>query len=447
MNKKFNKNILKLALPIAIQQFMLALVSATDALMLGGIDQNSLSAVSLASQITFVFNLILTALTIGENMFVAQFYGKKDYEGLNKTVGLVLKDISIISIIFLILTLFIPEYLMKIFTSDKILIDLGIKYLRIIGISYLLSGISQVLQGVLKNTGRVIECTLINVVVVFLNIILNSLLIFGFLGFPRLEIVGAAIATVIANVIGIIITIIVTYYKKEFRIKFKDIFNLDKDLIKKFWKYVLPVLINELVWGGGFTMYSVILGHLGSDAIAANSIANITKNLLICICNGFGYGGSILVGNLLGEGKLEDAKKLGNSLCKISIISGVITGIVILTITPIILFLVNLSDTSKEYLKYMLIISSYYVVGKSINSMTIGGIFPAGGDTKFGLMCDCITMWVIAVPLGSLVAFILKAPILVVYFVLNLDEIIKLPFVFMHYKKYKWVKNLTEKEN
>ncbi len=447
MDKEFKSKIVRLAFPIAIQQFMLAIVSASDAFMLGGLNQESLSAVSLASQITFVFNLILTALTIGENMFVAQFYGKEDYDGLKKTVGIVLKYVTIISIVFLVTTLLIPQYLMRIFTSDEILINLGIKYLRIIGISYILSGISQVLQGILKNVGQVNECTLINVIVVFLNITLNALLIFGFIGFPKLEIMGAALATVISNIVGIIITIVVVYKKKEFRINIKDILNRDKLLIKKFWKYVYPVLINELVWGGGFTMYSVILGHLGNDAVAANSIANITKNLLICVCNGFGYGGSIIVGNLLGEGKLEDAKKVGNSLCKISIISGVITGALILCITPIILLCVNLTDISKEYLKYMLIMSSYYVVGKSINSMTVAGIFPAGGDTKFGLICDAITMWVIAVPLGSIVAFVLKAPMLVVYFVLNLDEIIKLPFVFIHYKKYKWVKNLTEKES
>lgn len=194
-------------------------------------------------------------------------------------------------------------------------------------------------------------------------------------------------------------------------------------------------------------MYSVIMGHLGSDAVAANSIANISKNLLICVCTGFGYGGSIIIGNLLGEGNLSEAKKGGNVLCKIAIISGCLTGALLLLLTPLILHFVDLSDTATNYLKYMLMISSYYVIGKSINSMTIGGIFPAGGDTDFGLKCDAVTMWCFAVPLGSIAAFVLNLPVLMVYFVLNLDEITKLPAVFKHYKQYKWLNNLTEREN
>ena len=194
-------------------------------------------------------------------------------------------------------------------------------------------------------------------------------------------------------------------------------------------------------------MYSVILGHLGSDAVAANSIANITKNLLICVCTGFGYGGSIIIGNLLGEGNLSEARKSGNVLCRIAVFSGGLTGALILLVTPAILHFVNLTDAAAGYLKYMLFMSSYYVIGKSINSMTIGGIFPAGGDTKFGLKCDAVTMWCFAVPVGYIAAFILKLPVLMVYFVLNLDELVKLPAVFRHYRQYKWLKNLTETEH
>jgi putative MATE family efflux protein len=444
---KFSGRILKLALPIAAQQFMLALVSACDALMLGGVNQDSLSAVSLASQVTFVFNLILAALTIGENMFVAQYYGKKDFDGLRKFAGLVLKYVLAVSLLFLAATLFVPGLLMRLFTNDAVLIDYGIKYLRMIGLSYVFSGVLQVLQGVLKNCGYVGKCTLISTVVVCSNIALNAVFIYGCLGFPRMEIAGAALATVIANGIGLAMTAAILYAKKEFRLGIGDIRGRDACIVPRFWKHVFPVLLNELVWGGGFTMYSVIMGHLGSDAVAANSIANITKNLLVCVCTGFGYGGSIIIGNLLGEGNLPEAKKCGNSLCKIAVLSGCLTGIVILLLTPGILRFVNLTDEAAGYLKYMLLISSYYVIGKSINSMTIGGIFPAGGDTRFGLKSDAITMWCFAVPVGCIAAFALKLPVITVYLLLNLDELVKLPAVFKHYRQYRWLKNLTDTED
>lgn len=168
MKNEFRAKILKLALPITVQQFMLALVSACDAFMLGGLNQNSLSAVSLASQITFVFNLVLTALTIGENMFVAQYYDRKDFDGLRMSAGLVLKYVLIVSIFFLVMTLSAPKSLMKLFTNDNILIDYGIKYLKLIGLSYVLSGVLQVLQGILKNCGYVGKCTMVSLIVVCL---------------------------------------------------------------------------------------------------------------------------------------------------------------------------------------------------------------------------------------------------------------------------------------
>lgn len=447
MGNEFANKILKLSLPITAQQFMLALVSACDAFMLGGLNQNSLSAVSLASQITFVFNLILAALTIGENMFVAQYYGKKDFNRLRKSAELVLRYVFIISILFLLAVFFIPETLMRLFTNDTVLIDYGIKYLKLIGLSYMFSGVLQVLQGILKNCGYAGRCTMISAVVVCVNIGLNAILIYGYFGLPRMEIAGAALATVIANGLGLIITIYILHLKKELWIGVEDIKNREVNITRKFWKHVYPVLLNELAWGGGFTMYSVILGHLGSDAVAANSIANITKNLLICSCVGFGSAGSIMVGNLLGEGNLSEARKNGNILCKMAVFLGVLTGGLILLVTPVILHFTNLTDTATGYLKNMLFINSYYVVGKSINSMTIGGIFPAGGYTKFGLICDVVTMWCFAVPLGCIAAFVFKLPVMMVYFVLNLDELVKLPAVFKHYKQYKWLKILTEMEN
>lgn len=447
MDKKFRGKLLRLALPIAFQQFLLALVSACDAVMLGGLNQDSLSAVSLASQITFVYNLILTALLIGENMFVAQYYGKRDFQGVRTSTGLVMRYVMITAFCFMLATLIMPGQLMRLFTGDKVLIAYGSRYLRYVGVSYVFSGILQVLQGIMKNCGHVGRSTLLSVMVVGINVVLNALLIYGLAEFPKMEIAGAALATVLANGIGLGVAFGMLVQERELRIRMSDMLCRNREIIKKFWKHVCPVLFNELAWGVGFTMYSIILGHMGGDAVAANSIANITKNILICICSGFGYAGSIVVGNLLGDGRFKEAKKSGNVLCRISIIAGVITGACILVLIPVILHFANLTDTAHGYLGWMLAMSSYYVIGKSINSMIVAGIFPAGGDTRFGLRCDVITMWCFAVPLGFVAAFVLKLPVLAVYFTLNLDEIVKLPAVFSHYKKYKWINNLTEKEN
>ena len=439
--RSLRKEIVRLALPIALQQFMTALVGACDAIMLGKLSQDAMSAVSLATQVTFVFNLFMFAFMAGENMFVAQYYGKGDYTGISQVFSLVTKICGCIAVIFLAGTLFFPEQLMRILTNEETLIVLGSEYLRVIGISYVFSGIAQIFLAIMKNCGAVNMSTLINGVMVILNIALNAVFIFGLSGFPKMGIKGAALATVLATVVQFLWS--VGYVLCRIRAVKFSLRSCEKKLFGRFWQKAVPLLINNLAWGIGFSMYSVIMGHLGTDAVAANGIANISKNLVVCFCLGLGNAGSIIVGNRLGADRLQEAKEAGETLTKTAIIAGIVSGLVLITLSPFITKMVDLTPTARGYLQKMLLISSYYIAGKSVNCMTIGGIFAAGGDSKFGMLCDSVTLWCIIVPLGCICAFILKLPVMVVYFVLNLDEIIKLPVVYKHYKKYKWIKNLT----
>lgn len=439
--RSLRKEIVRLALPIALQQFMTALVGACDAIMLGKLSQDAMSAVSLATQVTFVFNLFMFAFMAGENMFVAQYYGKGDYTGISQVFSLVTKICGCIAVVFLAGTLFFPEQLMRILTNEETLIVLGSEYLRVIGISYVFSGIAQIFLAIMKNCGAVNMSTLINGVMVILNIALNAVFIFGLSGFPKMGIKGAALATVLATVVQFLWS--VGYVLCRIRAVKFSLRSCEKKLFGRFWQKTVPLLINNLAWGIDFSMYSVIMGHLGTDAVAANGIANISKNLVVCFCLGLGNAGSIIVGNRLGADRLQEAKEVGETLTKTAIIAGIVSGLVLIALSPFITKMVDLTPTARGYLQKMLLISSYYIAGKSVNCMTIGGIFAAGGDSKFGMLCDSVTLWCIIVPLGCICAFILKLPVMVVYFVLNLDEIIKLPVVYKHYKKYKWIKNLT----
>lgn len=439
--RSLRKEIVRLALPIALQQFMTALVGACDAIMLGKLSQDAMSAVSLATQVTFVFNLFMFAFMAGENMFVAQYYGKGDYTGISQVFSLVTKICGCIAVVFLAGTLFFPEQLMRILTNEETLVVLGSEYLRVIGISYVFSGIAQTFLAIMKNCGAVNMSTLINGVMVILNIALNAVFIFGLSGFPKMGIKGAALATVLATVVQFLWS--VGYVLCRIRAVKFSLRSCEKKLFGRFWQKAVPLLINNLAWGIGFSMYSVIMGHLETDAVAANGIANISKNLVVCFCLGLGNAGSIIVGNRLGADRLQEAKEVGETLTKTAIIAGIVSGLVLMALSPFITKMVDLTPTARGYLQKMLLISSYYIAGKSVNCMTIGGIFAAGGDSKFGMLCDSVTLWCIIVPLGCICAFILKLPVMVVYFVLNLDEIIKLPVVYKHYKKYKWIKNLT----
>ena len=267
-DKEFSKKLLSFVLPIAFQQFMLAIVSASDALMVGAIGQDLLSAVSLASQITFVYNLFLAAITIGTSIFAAQYMGKGDQESVEKILAVALRASLTVSVAFFLATVYCPGLLMQIFTTDSLLIKYGSEYLRIVGITYLLCGVSQIYLCILKNSNLVSKSMIISSTAAFLNVLLNAVFIYGLFGAPRMEIAGAAVATTISRIVEVIWVFVEHSKKNRVKIRMAYMLKADPILRKDFWHYTLPVLGNELVWGGGFTMYSVIMGHLGTDAVS-----------------------------------------------------------------------------------------------------------------------------------------------------------------------------------
>ncbi len=441
----FYRKLWGLVFPIAIQNLMTALVSASDAFMLGFVSQTSLSAVSLATQIQFVHNLFMLALTIGATTLAAQYWGKGDTDSVEEILAIALKISMAVSVVFFIAAMFFPGFLMRIFTNDIKLIQAGIPYFRIVSVSHLFMGFSQIYLCIMKNSGRTAKSTIYGLVAVVINIGFNVIFIFGLAGFPAMGIAGAALATTVSRALELLLTIYENMHRSLVCVRLKYIRNSSKKLKKDFWHYTTPVLGNELVWGCGFTMFSVIMGHLGSDAVAANSVANILKNIIACVCNGIGIGAGIIVGNELGKGEMERATEYGNRLFKLAVFAGAVSGLILLAVSPVLrIFTGSLSAQAHSYLKNMMYICTYYMIGKSVNATVIAGVFCAGGDTKFGLKCDAVTMWVILIPIGMITAFVLKLPIMVVYFIISMDEIIKLPAVYRHYKKYNWVRNLTE---
>lgn len=444
----FYRKLFALVLPITFQSLMSALVSASDALMLGMLDQSSLSAVSLGTQVGFVHSLFMAALVIGLTILGAQYWGKGDKDAVEKVLAIGLRLSILISFVFFLASFGIPELLMKIFTNEEELIALGVPYLRTVSWSFLFIGISQMYLCIMKNSGRTARSTVYASTSLILNIILNAVLIFGLFGLPGMGITGAAIATNISRIVELLLVAAENTKKEHVRIRWRYLKKTDPELTRDFFRYTTPVMCNEIVWGCGFTMFSVIMGHLGNDAVAANSIANITKNIIACVCSGIGNGSSIIVGNELGSGNLEMAKKYGNRLCHIALIAGIVSGLALLAASPLIVhFSTTLTEQARYYLRIMLYMCSYYLIGKSMNATTISGIFCAGGDTKFGMISDAVNMWLVIIPIGLIAAFVIKAPVLVVYFLLNLDEFTKLPFVYRHYKKYQWVKNLTKSDH
>lgn len=441
----FRKKLISLILPMTLQNLVFALVPISDAVMLLFLSPEAMTSVSLASQVPFVLSLFIYSITAGGSILAAQYWGKGDTESIEKIFGYMFSLSLPIMIIFFSCTMIVPEYVIRIFTDKEVFITGAIPYLRFASFSYIFMTLAMIYETLLKNVGFVKQCTIASVVIVFLNIFLNAVFIFGLFGAPEMGISGAALATSIANCTGFIICLIFNLKLTKFRLRFKNIFHVDLDLRKRFSKYTLPYTLNQLLWGFGFAMITVILGHLEEDVATANSIATNVKDLVSCLCYAIGAGSVIVIGNELGANRLDKAKLYGDKLFKIGVISGIILGIIAAASSPIVLRFVNFTEKAEHYLLIMLLMCSYYILGRSINSILIGGIFSAGGDTKFGFICDTLTMWAFIVPFGY-IAYKLDWPPMVVYFILNLDEIIKIPAVIIHYRKYKWVKNIIDEE-
>ena len=441
----FWKKLTPLVFPIAFQQLMSALVSTSDTLMMGLIDQSSLSAVSLATQISFVVSLFVFGLTGAGSLLAAQYWGKGSRDDVEQVFAVMLRPMTFVGAVFTLAAFFVPKLLMRIFTPDPVLIDLGSGYLRAVALSYVLMCIVQSYLCIMRNSGRATTATVISSTGVVLNIVLNAILIFGLLGVPALGAVGAALATTLTRVVEFFWVLAET--ARPGRIKLRKRYLFGKcTLTADYWKHGTILVANNVIWGVGITMGSVILGRLGSDAVAANSIAMTMKNLVNCFCMGLASGGAILVGNELGADNLDTAKRYGGRVVRLALLSGTITAIFLISMTPVILQLAELSPQSQEYLRWMIVVCAINLIGMSNNSAVISGIFPAGGDTRFGFICDTIVLWVIVVPLGMLGAFVWDLPIWLVYIFINMDEWVKMPAVFHHYRKYQWVRNLTREE-
>lgn len=442
-DRPFYRKLVAIMAPIALQNLMLAMVAAADTVMLGRVDQNAMAAVSLATQIQFVQNMILGVVVSVIGILGAQYWGKGDKVVLGKLFGMGIRHCVVISVAFFIGCVFFPRYLMRLFANDETLIAIGVKYLKIAGWSYLLTGVSQCYMAIMKVSEHVPRTAWISSVTVVINIILNSVFIFGLFGVPAYGAEGAAIATLIARVIEVLWCVISSYQNSFIRLELHNLFSFEHLLAKDYWHCALPLLGAYLFWGVGFTSYTAIIGQLGPDAAAANAIAAGVRDLMCCLCNGLCTAGGILIGNELGAGRLEQGRKYGDRLAILSYIIGFFCTFVILAIIPVVKHYMKLTDKAQGYLVGMFVILSIYMIGRCVNTIIINGIFSAGGDTMFDFYSLAVCMWGLAVPCALISAFWLHWHVLIVYSCTCLDEVGKIPWVMHHYRKYKWVKNLT----
>ena len=443
--KQFLLYALKLAFPIMIQNLISTLVNSADTIMLGYVSQTAMAASSLANQYTFVLFCFYYGLGIGTSVLCAQYFGKGDKQTVERIIGLAARVAILISLLFFVFSFFAPEAIMKIFTDSPQTIKEGAAYLKVLSFSFVFMGFSQVFVSALRSVGKIVFPSALYVVSLLVNVMMNAAFIFGLFGLPRLGVVGVALGTVSARAVEVILCFVYSAAGKDIKFRLKNLFRRSGVLFKDFLKISAPSVVNDLMWGMAATTCTAILGHIGDDMVAANAVAVMVVNMGAIVCRGFSNATTIIVSQTLGENRMEDTKVYAKRILWLTVIVSLLGCCVILAIRPFMVqfYRDKLTETAIYYLGIIMIMTTWRLVGEGINTCLICGCFRGGGDAKFGMVVDTVFMWGVSVPLMAIAAYVLKLPPIWVYFVMTLDEFEKMPVVFAHYFKFKWMKNIT----
>jgi putative MATE family efflux protein len=447
-DKLFFKRLTLIAIPILLQNLLSASLNFIDVFMIGNLGEASVAAVGSANQFFFVYSMLIFGLASGTAIFTAQYWGKKDIRGIRSIMGIGLGLTISIALLFTVATLLFPQKSISIFSSDPEVIKLGGGYMQIIACVFLFTALSSIYSAVLRSTENVIYPMVASLSGVILNTVLNYIFIFGKLGFPRMGVIGAAIATLIARIVEASIILIITYIRKlPAAIRVQDMNAIFGKQIKPYLKRTLPVVLQSVGWSAGFSMYTVIYGHLNTDYLAAFNIAGSIERLCHIFFTSLGSACAIMVGNRIGADEEEHAHGYARNFLMIGFLLSIILSTFLTFLrTPIVSYYTGLTATSRTYIINILLVMACIMWAKSFNIVFHMGIFKAGGDTLFSMAVDVGGVWLIGVPIALVAGFVFHLPVHLIVACVTAEEIIKMIIGFIRYRSGRWINNLVAPE-
>ena len=450
-DKSFYKKLLTIAFPIAMQNLISSSLNMVDNLMIGSMGGSPLAAVGFANQLYFLFNLFVFGASSGCAIFIAQFWGKKDIKNIRKTLGMMISLGVIVSFLFTACAMLFPEFVMERFSRDPEVINYGVQYLRIIGLSYTVTSVSFSFGFSCRSIGEAKVPMYVSAIALGINTILNYALIFGNFGAPAMGVQGAAIATVIARCVELVLMLVFVYGRRNALAgNFKELFTFDKTFFKKIMKTASPVIVNEVFWSLGITLYMVAYGKVGgtpqecTQAAAAVQISNTIQNMFTVVNFGLGNACAVMIGNKLGSNKKAEADRDAQRFAIIGPLCGLIVGIILIAFAPLILSFTSLEPLAIENARRILIIMGVLMPIKTFNILMIVGILRSGGDTYYGLFMELGSVWGVGVPMAFLGALTFGLPIYLVFALVNIEEIFKFIVGVPRLLSKKWIRNLVD---
>ncbi len=438
-------NIRKIALPIIAQQFMFSALNMAGVVFVGQKGETAVAAVGLANQLAFLLNLVHFGIVSGAAMFTAQFWGRRDIPNLRRVLGLCLFLAVSVSLIFLALSQFMPAGILRIYSDDPAVIELGTNYIRIFSWTFIFLAVTFSYAFVMRSTGDIKTPTFISVGALALSTFLSYSLIFGKFGLPEMGIEGVATATLIARALECLTLLTIVYTRAESPVaaNLRDLTSINRGFLGKVFHSMYPVILNELFWSLGITTYNAIYGHISTDAIATINIIGAVEQVAFVIFIGISNATSVLVGNRIGAGKEHEAYLYAGRSLGLGFAGGILIGLILQLVKAPVLSLFNVSPEVIENASRVMIIVSLFIAVR-INNMTIVvGVLRAGGDTRFSLFLDGIIIWLVGVPMAALGAFVFHLPVYFVYLCAMSEELAKWLIGINRYFSRKWINNLA----
>lgn len=447
LDRRFFASLLAISIPIALQNMISFGVNMMDSVMLGSFGDVAISAANVGGQPFAILMSLGFGLSSGGGVLIAQYWGRKDTASIRKVMRISMQLVFVASLTVTVICLLIPETIARFYTKDEAIVQAAVSYLTLVVFSYLPYSISNNYMMSLRAVEQVKVSAVIYAISFFVNVFFNYVFIFGAFGAPRLEVRGAAVGTVIARCSELAM-VLVYMYRREKVVGFRlgDCLHRERDLLPSYMEHSLPVLGNEMLWGVGFSMISVIIGQISSVFMAAYSIVGILNQLAFVTLSGAANGAAVITGKTVGEGSRARVQKVANTLLLLAVAVSVVNCVFLLLVGPLFLNFYHVTPETREAAASLIreLALLQLVIGFDVTCIV--GVLRGGGDTRFAFYNECGTLWLIALPLGFLTGVVWKMPVTVVYLCLRSDSVFKSIFSFFRLRSGKWIRNVTVRE-
>jgi len=446
----FYREVIRLAVPIILQNLITNSLGLLDTFMVGRLGQTPMAAVTLANIPIFVVLLMVFGMQSGASVLISQFYGKGDYDSISRVLGIGIYLSGGLNLIFGCVMFFLPAPFMSLFGNDAAVIALAARYARYVAFSFFFDGLAQVYIAAHRSMANPKLGLFILAAAMVSNTFLNWVLIFGKLGFPAMGVEGAALATLLSRVIEFAIALLHLCFNKRFRVKPAQLFRPGGEMLGKYVHYATPVVLNETLWGLGTSLYPTIMGHMaGSEAIlAAYGISgNLEKVATVMVFATAGTA-AIIIGREIGAGRRDTVYEVGLALDTLAFLLGLAVGLTLIGLTftffrPVLYPMFNLSPEAQDIATMMSVVTFATLSVRSFNSTNIVGVLRGGGDVRAASVIDLSPLWLVSIPLAALSGLVFQWGILPVYLCISLENVVKFFTGTARLRSGAWIRDVT----